>query len=111
MSFCRAAVVVAMCLVFAAPASAGTYDVALCRASTGAPIGSDGWARFDQGAWGTSSDQCAVAMPRLLSAFPPNTAVAKTKHMATTTAARQKLIPRLLGRAPGNLAPLSPRGW
>jgi hypothetical protein len=84
MCFCRAAVVLASCLGFAAPASAGTYDVSLCRGSNGAPLGSDGWARFDLERAGASADQCSVAMPRLLSTLAANKAIADGDYVGWT---------------------------
>jgi len=84
MCFCRAAVVIAACFVLAAPASAGTYDVSLCRGSNGAPLGSDGWARFDLYRAGASVDQCSVAMPRLLSTLAANKAIANGDYVGWT---------------------------
>ena len=74
MGFRRAAVAIALYLFFApASASAGTYDVWLCRTAEGSPASTDGWTTYDLINAATGADRCADTWrPRLESAMPAN---------------------------------------
>ena len=84
MGLCRAAIVLALCLLLVAPGSAvaGTYEVSLCSTTSGSGLGTDGWAPFFVLGSGTITDQCSHGGLRgLESTLAANTTIANGNYV------------------------------